>query len=206
VTVAATCPDCRRRSSARLAGSCALVSWTDSWQESEDSLVRGGDDVCRNMKINDPANIHAQPHYQRCFNGLLPLLILAAESLGISGTSFYEPHALQTPSNSDTSNEGNLHNLSSVIRTTSGLSNLTKRLHRCRTWTVQSYSPGGATNVHSHLTHASLDPQESTSQTTSRSVQPFVHSSRQSVPILYNGPPPSPSKLPLVHGGIWTPI
>jgi len=32
-----------------------------------------------------------------------------------------------------------------------------------------------------HLIHASLDPPESTSQTTSRSVQLFLHSSRQRV-------------------------
>jgi len=36
---------------------------------------------------------------------------------------------------------------------TGGHSNLTKRLHRHRTWTVQSF-----TNVNLHLTHASLDP------------------------------------------------
>jgi len=32
---------------------------------------------------------------------------------------------------------------------------MTKRPHRCHTWTVQSYLLGGA-NVHPHLTHASL--------------------------------------------------
>ena len=41
-----------------------------------------------------------------------------------------------------------------TIYATSGQTNLTKRLHRHRTWTVQSYSPGGA-NMHPHLTHAS---------------------------------------------------
>ena len=57
------------------------------------------------------------------------------------------------------------------------------------TWTVQSYSPRGA-NVHSHETHASLPPpSESIPQTASRSVQPFLRSSRQSMPILYIGPP-----------------
>jgi len=40
--------------------------------------------------------------------------------------------------------------------------------NRRRTWTVQSYSPGGA-NVHPRLVSASLDPRESTCQTTSRS-------------------------------------
>jgi len=39
---------------------------------------------------------------------------------------------------------------------TSGQSNLTKRPHRCSTWTVQSCSPGGA-NLHPYLIHASLD-------------------------------------------------
>jgi len=40
-----------------------------------------------------------------------------------------------------------------------------------------------------HLTHDSLGPSEPTTQTASQSVQPFLHSSPQSVPILYNGMP-----------------
>jgi len=51
------------------------------------------------------------------------------------------------------------------------------------------------------LTHASLGPPESKSQTTSRSVQPFLHSSLQSVPMLYNGPPlPPPQNCPFPRG------
>ena len=48
-----------------------------------------------------------------------------------------------------------------------------------------------------HLIHGSLRPPESTSQTASRSVRSFLHSLQQNVPILYNGPPFSPSKLSL---------
>ena len=33
------------------------------------------------------------------------------------------------------------------------------------------------------------------------SVHPFLQNSRQKVPILYNGPPVPPSKLPLAMGG-----
>jgi len=40
-----------------------------------------------------------------------------------------------------------------------------------------------------HLTHESLGVSEPTTQTVSRMDQPFLHSSAQSVPILYNGPP-----------------
>jgi len=47
-----------------------------------------------------------------------------------------------------------------------------------------------------HLTHGSLGPCQPISQTTCRSVQPFLHSSRQTVPILYNGRPFSPLTLP----------
>jgi len=49
-------------------------------------------------------------------------------------------------------------------------------------------------------------PPESKSQTASRSVQPFMHSSRQTVPIpvLYNERP-FPLKLAPSHGEIWTP-
>ena len=46
-------------------------------------------------------------------------------------------------------------------------------------------------NIHPNLIHASLDQPESTSQTACGSVQPFLHSSRQTVHILYKGPPPS---------------
>ena len=38
---------------------------------------------------------------------------------------------------------------------TTAQSNLTKRSHRHRTWTVQSHSPGGA-NMHRHLIHGNL--------------------------------------------------
>jgi len=50
-----------------------------------------------------------------------------------------------------------------------------------------------------HLVHASLRPSESITQTTSQSVQPFLHRSWQSVAILYSGPPlPSHLKLPFL--------
>ena len=45
--------------------------------------------------------------------------------------------------------------------------------------------------------HSFFDPPESKYQTASQSVQRFLHSSRQRVAILYNGPPLSPLKLPL---------
>jgi len=49
----------------------------------------------------------------------------------------------------------------------------------------------------------SLGQPESTSQTASRSIQPFLHSWRQRVPILYNGPSPFPPNY-LLAWGIWT--
>jgi len=48
-----------------------------------------------------------------------------------------------------------------------------------------------------------LGPPESTIHTANRLVQPFLHSSRQKVPILYNGGPFSPKLL--LPTGIWTP-
>ena len=48
---------------------------------------------------------------------------------------------------------------------------------------------------------SSLRPPISASQTISRSVQPILHTSRQRVPILYNGPPSLPLKLLYSHGG-----
>jgi len=88
-----------------------------------------------------------------------------------------------------------------------------KQVVEVRRRTVQSYSPGGA-NVPSHegalappgeygCTCASFGPPESTIQTANRSVQPFLHSSRQKVPILTMD-----SSFPqnrLFRWGIWTP-
>ena len=54
--------------------------------------------------------------------------------------------------------------------------------------------------MHPHLIHAFLGPPKSKSQTASRSVQPFLHSSRQGVAILCNGPPLFPLKLVRSHG------
>jgi len=51
-----------------------------------------------------------------------------------------------------------------------------------------------------HLTHDSLGPSEPITQAASRSIWPFLQSSLQNVPILYNGTPFSPSKLSLPMG------
>jgi len=62
--------------------------------------------------------------------------------------------------------------------------------------------------VHRHVIHRSLDISNSASQSTSRSVQPFLHSSRQRVPVVYNiGLPslPFPSENCPFAWGIWTP-
>ena len=51
--------------------------------------------------------------------------------------------------------------------------------------------------------HGSLDPPDlAASQTASRSVQLFLHSSQQSVHILNNGPPLSPEDCPLRKGDL----
>jgi len=54
-----------------------------------------------------------------------------------------------------------------------------------------------------HLIHASLGPPESKSHMASRLVQPFLHSWRQSIPIINNGPPSRPflPKITNSHGG-----
>jgi len=67
------------------------------------------------------------------------------------------------------------------------------RLHRRRTWAVQSHSP-----VCPRVTHASFGPPESTTQTASRSVKPFLHSSRQSV-VGHVGACPRPPPLKIAH-------
>jgi len=51
-----------------------------------------------------------------------------------------------------------------------------------------------------NLIRGSLIPRDSAPQTASRSVQPFLHSSRQRVPILYNGLPVPPLKIAPSHG------
>ena len=60
-------------------------------------------------------------------------------------------------------------------------------------------------DLDAHLTHDSFGPYEPTTQTASRSVQPFLHRWPQSVPILYNGMPLSIIKIAPCHGEIWTP-
>ena len=59
-----------------------------------------------------------------------------------------------------------------------------------------------------HLTRASLGPPKSIPRTASWSVLSFLHSSRQTISIVHNGPPLSPSELPLDIGGSgdWTPV
>ena len=51
-----------------------------------------------------------------------------------------------------------------------------------------------------HLIHGSLGQPKSLTQTGSRSVQLFLHSSSQSVPILYNGPTLPPQNFPFPRG------
>jgi len=55
------------------------------------------------------------------------------------------------------------------------------------------------------LIHDSLNPLDTASQTACRSVKPFVHSSQQSVYILYNRPPLAPQNCPYENGasGNW---
>jgi len=53
-----------------------------------------------------------------------------------------------------------------------------------------------------HLIHRSLGPLESSTQTASRTVQPFLHRRLQSVPILYNGTPLPPLKIAPFHGDL----
>ena len=65
------------------------------------------------------------------------------------------------------------------------------RPHRRLTWTFQCYSS------FTHLTHALLRRPKSSIQMAPRSIQLFLHSSRQTVTILYNGPHVCPSKLSL---------
>ena len=55
-------------------------------------------------------------------------------------------------------------------------------------------------NLHPHLIHGSLSTPEPTTQMASRSVQPFLHSSLQNIPILYNRLLFRPLKLLLPMG------
>jgi len=83
---------------------------------------------------------------------------------------------------------------------TSGQSNLTTG-RIAAAWMVQWYSPGCASVHPSDLIRASLGPLESKSQTASRSVKSYLHSSPRSIPILHNGPPSSKLSIPLWGSG-----
>ena len=121
-------------------------------------------------------------------------------------TSFVMSHVTQNDTNMTlicsrkSTKDSLVNNRQSDAMKTSGRSNFTWRPYYHRTQMVQSCSPG-CSNMHSHLTHAYLDPPESISQAASWSVQLFLHSSRQTIPKLHNGPPLSHSKLPLRIGG-----
>jgi len=71
-------------------------------------------------------------------------------------------------------------------------------------------------NPDPHLTNDSLGPLEPKTQTKSQLLQPFLHSSLQSVPILHHGPPLPPQNCPflweaaicgphLIHGSFGPP-
>jgi len=77
---------------------------------------------------------------------------------------------------------------------TSGQSNLTKKSHRCCTSMVQWHSLGGTSM------HPILGPPESTTQTASRSVWPFLYSSQWSIVghVLF------PKNCPLAWGNLDT--
>ena len=58
-------------------------------------------------------------------------------------------------------------------------------------------------DLDSHLIHCSMGLPESTTQTSSRLVQPFLRSSRHSIPILYSGPLiPPPQNFPFPWGDL----
>jgi len=57
-------------------------------------------------------------------------------------------------------------------------------------------------HMHPYLIHGSLCPPDSASKTASRLVLPFLHSSQQSVPTLYNESPPPPEKLSFSIGDL----
>ena len=64
--------------------------------------------------------------------------------------------------------------------------------------------PFASGDLDTYLVQRSSSPPEPNTQMASRLVQPFLHSSLQCVPIIYNGRPFLHSKLPLPIG-IWTP-
>jgi len=90
------------------------------------------------------------------------------------------------------------------------------RGHIGATWRIRSnlcflqptrvHNPDSKMISHFSTAHCRVGPlslPESRTQMASRSGQPFMHSARQTVPILYNGPLPQNCPFPL---GIWTPI
>ena len=81
---------------------------------------------------------------------------------------------------------------------TSGQSNLTKS--RIAAAHIRFNGICQMAPVCTHVIYASLGLPESSTQTASRSVQPFWHSSPHSAPILYNGPP-LPLEIAPSHGG-----
>jgi len=67
-------------------------------------------------------------------------------------------------------------------------------LQRAATFHLIIAPPTG--DLNHPLTHGSLYPPKSSTQTATWLVQPFLHSSPQTLPILYNGPPLLPQNCP----------
>jgi len=82
-----------------------------------------------------------------------------------------------------------VHNPNGILIGSSVFAQLPAKCHRaCRAFPLKISPSSGGPGP--HLIRGSLGP--SVSQMASPSVQPFLHSSRQRVPILYNGPPHPP--------------
>jgi len=83
------------------------------------------------------------------------------------------------------------------LNITSGQSNLAKGRIAAAHGQFSRIRQVASVDPRPHIICASLDQSKSTFQTAYRSVQLFLHRSRQRVPILYNGTPLFPSKLPI---------
>jgi len=85
-----------------------------------------------------------------------------------------------------------------AVNPTTGQSNLTKRPHCCRTWTVQLHSPGGG-NVH---------PPSNTCfprTTVAHTPNSILVSSAVFAQLKKESPLPLPPKIPSSHGGVGPP-
>jgi len=95
-----------------------------------------------------------------------------------------------------------VHNPYGISIGSADFAQFTSECRACRGMPLPSKLPLHMADLYLDLIRGTLGPPDSASQRTSGTVQAFLHSSRPSVLILYNGPPFPPQNCPFSCGDV----